>query len=300
MKISNPLLAVAASTVLSLGFAGGAHAFPTEILILCAEGEAGCADFTDTTGDGTIFTANPHPSLPSTGTGVFQPFLRTQEPTGGNGEENGYNTDAGEPIINFDTKNGSQWTRSVKVGELGVVDIDDTDYIELSLDANQLGSATSLENRITITELQIFIGGDLLANPEAASTDPYTGDTFDNFPPPTNNQLLGLDPVWTLDNFTNGDIDVVLQASICDTPGQCGSGMGDLSVFIPTSQLLPLNPDDQFVLYTEYTGANDGFEEWRFHEGDGANNIPEPASLALFGFGIAGLGVMSRRRRKAA
>ena len=76
------------------------------------------------------------------------------------------------------------------------------------------------------------------------------GDTFDDYPPPTNNTLLDLDPVWTLDNFTNGDVSVVLQASICDTPGQCGSGMGDLSVFIPTSQLLPLNPDDQFVLYT--------------------------------------------------
>ena len=60
----------------------------------------------------------------------------------------------------------------------------------------------------------------------AAPADAYTGATFDGYPPPTNNQLLGLDPVWTLDSSDNGDVTVVLQASICNTPGQCGSGKG--------------------------------------------------------------------------
>ena len=42
-------------------------------------------------------------------------------------------------------------------------------------------------------------------------------------------------PIRALDNATNGDVDVLLQTSICESKGQCGSGHGDLSVWIPKS-----------------------------------------------------------------
>jgi len=252
--------------------------------------------YSGATTDGTLFVADPNPTLPSTGTGVFQPFLRIGVGNGalvyGHGLELGFNTEAKDPNINFDTKDGSNWTRSVLFGELGTIN----GYYGLSLDANQTSCPTCTNNRITITDMQIYIGSDSnLANPEATNTGVngtgYTGTVFNS----SDNGLLGLPPVWTLDNTTNGDVSVILQASICDSNGQCGSGHGDLGVLIPQN-LLSGSPTDYFVLYTEYSGANDGFEEWRFF--DGPTQVPEPASLLLIGSGLLSLGVWGMRRKK--
>ncbi len=286
--------ALAAGMALGLLLSGGlvwgpAEAATIEILDI---GDTGSAS------DGTIFVGDPAPTAPSTGTGVFEPFVRIQRASnGGGGLQNGFNTDAKDPDINFDTKDGSDWTRSVRFGELGLVTRGGSSYYVLQLDANQDGSATSAKNRITITDMQIYIGSDPdLANPEATGTGVdgtgYTGTPFGDV---ASNGLLGLTPVWALDSAANGDMSVVLQASIWDTPGQGGSGHGDLAVYIP-SALLSGAPDDFFVLYTEYDKANDGFEEWRF--GPGAQ-VPEPGTLLLLGSGLAGLAAWGRRSRKS-
>jgi hypothetical protein len=230
--------------------------------------------------------AEPNPTNPSTGTGVFEPFLRIGAGNGAlvtpgdEGHQLGYNTDTGEPDINYDTKDGSNWTRSVLFSELGVIE----GYYVLSLDANETSKGTTEENQITILDMQIYVGGSALQYPEANGgyTEPFNSGT---------NSLAGFAPVWTLDNATNGDMNVILQASICDAPGQCGSGHGDLDVFIPQSLFSGLDTD-YFVLYTEYWGAADGFEEWRFNTAD----VPEPATASLIIAGLLGLGLYRRLR----
>jgi hypothetical protein len=299
----------------------GALALPggsfTEFDILCAQGEAGCAaaNYTRTANDGTMFNASPNPSNPSTGTGVFQPFYRLQTPTGQCGSdgclnvkgnsvstESGFNTDhTTTTTMNFDTKPGL-WTHAVKMSDLQIIP---GGYIVLSLDANEAGSATSLQDQIALTQLEIFIGPGL-GDPEASNTGingtGYAGTQFDADNNQTDDKLLSKGARWSLDSATNGDVDVVLQASICDTPGQCGSGHGDLDVFVPVSLLGNFSPTDNFVLYSEFLYPSGGFEEWKFSSASGTNGggngqVPEPGTLALFGVGLAGLWSMRRKAR---
>jgi hypothetical protein len=275
---------------LTIGSAGSAaHAATITILDI---GDSGTAS------DGTRFVADANPTSPSTGTGVFEPFVRLgggNSLSQGDGLQVAFNTDAKDPAINFDTKGGI-WTRSVLFSELSPVN----GYYVLSLDANQSGKATSAENRITITNMEIFIAPGL-ANPESAGGTGYSGHLFDGSS--AGDTLLGNAPVWSLDSAANGNVDILLQASICDSKGQCGSGHGDLDVLIPAA-LLAGNPNANFVLYTEYGGCvaggdtpcaapNSGFEEWRIGS---VTAVPGPAALLPFLSALAGVGPWLRRR----
>lgn len=329
--LAQPLVGLALAAIPMQASAYVPNPADLEIQILCALNET-CTTQSSTasavqgpkdgiTTDGTKFIADPNPTSPSTGTGVFEPFVRIQRSTGNSGDyqvvdfdadgqvddrvrsENGFNTDAPQADISYDTKNG-KWTHALQWG-----DIDTSNGgITLQLDANQLGGSDTLKNQILITDMQIYIGSNPdLANPEATDlgdeNSGYTGTPFN----PGDNSLLNQNPEWTLDNGTNGDVDVRLQASICDSNGQCGSGHGDLSVFIPLTALASTTyaDTDYFVFYSEYLKPNDGFEEWRIlttKDGGGGTpgggEIPEPSTLALVGFGLLSTLGFSRRRRR--
>ena len=254
----------------------------------------------NTTADGTVFFAEENPSLPSTGTGVFEPFVRIDKLSAGGGLEHGFSTDTAEPDINFDTKNGSDWTRAVQVGDLSMFST-----LEFALDANQEGPVGSEDNVILLTDVQIYIGAEALgisfATPEDfMSDDPiadtgYTGTPFDS----SDNFLLAEAPRWSLDNATNGDVTVALEAAICgapgSVPGQCGSGHGDMVMSIPLSaiDLTGVSAEDYLVFYSEYNWGNAGFEEWKRVPG---RPIPEPSTGLLLAFGLVGLAAGRRRR----
>jgi len=225
--------------------------------------------------DGTTF-GGIDPSDPSTGTGVFMPFVRGQRLGQGRnnlpeGEQVYYNTDG---AIEFDTKQGqtggTNWTHSVEFA-----DISGGDSITLVLDANEPTGRQDEYLNIHLDDMKIY----LLDAPDVTDYDPILG------------QLGGEDPVWTMDSAINGDVTIDLFADICPVRGQCGSGHGDFFITISLADFDNLD-GQYFYWYNENSFAADGFEEWKVL----INPIPEPSAALLFGLGAVIFGARSRRR----
>ncbi len=140
-------------------------------------------------------------------------------------DEQGFNTDDGHQA---DNKEGI-WTHSIKFSSLVVVTVDGVQYYEIRLDLNE-GNAAS-DPPIDLTELRLFY-----------SAAAATGADFDN-------NFAGLHQAFDL-SATQHLTDV-----------HSGSGSDDYVFLIPTA----LFPDKSgyFTLYSEFTGADGGFEEWR-------------------------------------
>ena len=138
-----------ASTIFLLGF------LPIQALALLTIEILDIGD-SGVTADGTLFNAAANPTESSTGTGVFEPFVRIEaigSSDGTGGQQNGYNTDITPPDTNFDTKGGSDWTRAITLGEVGVVDVGGVSYYQFLLDADEEGSATSIANQNLLTDV---------------------------------------------------------------------------------------------------------------------------------------------------
>ena len=127
-------------------FSLGASAASANSIQVLDIGDSGVAN------DGTLFEG-VDPSDPSTGTGVFLPFVRIQ--TGPTGPQSGYDTDG---TIEFDTKPGP-WTHSIMLSDVNIVQRNGTSYYEFTLDADQKGGATSTPNQLSLTEVALAHGG---------------------------------------------------------------------------------------------------------------------------------------------
>ncbi len=243
---------------------------------LAASARADVVDLTTAGSSGTINGAIFQQISPqSTGTGVIDPFVRLQR----NVTEQGYNTDA-RPV-QFDEKTDPNFTRSLLLSDVPVVNINGTNYRQFLLDINESNG----QNRemLSLDQLQLFLGpvGDL--------------NNYDT----ATRQLTGANLVYDLDAGTDSVIKLNYDLNH-------GSGSGDMFAYVPDSLFTGPNP---FVyLYSHFgdqwgsDGTSDaGFEEWSVLEANNppVNEIPGPATLLFAGLACAlgAAGYVGRNRR---
>jgi hypothetical protein len=142
----------------------------------------------------------------------------------------GYNSDYRK--VQFDENTSPQFTRSLALADVPVVDIGGIDYREFLLDINQKASQPLL----SLDELRIFMGN-------APNLTGYN---------PSTQQLAGLTATYDL-----GSNWIKLDSRLHQ-----GSGVGDMIADIPTSAF---TGGSYVYLYSKF-GVNDmpngGFEEW--------------------------------------
>ncbi|GAA4079120.1 class F sortase [Nocardioides kongjuensis] len=225
----------------SLSFGAAAHAdgniggVPYDVMVADGSGSKQV-----TTAEGAdvryVGDSSAYQALGSSGTGVFEPFVRL----GKDGTEAGYNTGGTKE---FDTKAGT-WTHPIKVSEIPVVQLGGQRYWELWADINETNSTS----RIDLTDLEVWFA----ANPDLT-----------DYPFNTN----ASNTATKVYDFS-GDIQI--------NDVNSGSGRADLRYLVPTGNIaIPAscnygNPacTTQFVLYSKWgnadpTFASDGgFEEW--------------------------------------
>lgn len=193
-----------------------------------------------------------------TGTGFIRAFVRVQGAAPGGGTQQGYNTD-GRPL-QFDENKSPQFTRSITLGQVPVVNVGGTEYRQFLLDINQKSSAPML----SLDEVRVFLSesGNLTNYNVAAKT------------------LDGKEAAFDLDEGC--DVSVKLNYRL-----NSGSGSGDMYLLVPNSAFDGKSASNFVYLYSKFGGlsgasANSGFEEWAVRSTPPAQ--PPAATGSLSGF----------------
>jgi len=210
--------------------------------------------------NGAIFSLG---TFRSTGTGVFDPFVRLQA----NRTEQGYNSDL--TTFQFDEKAG-KWTHALPLNTVPLVTVESAVYREFRLDVNQSGN-----NPISLDALKIYQSDDPLLSPYDSGTG----------------RLGGLDPIYDMGT-----------AFWVKVPSGTGSGSGDMGLFVLDSLFDPAKEYvELYSFFGANIASNDGFEEWAILASEPPippPPVPEPSSLVALFSGVLALGSLATRKRR--
>jgi len=237
---------------------------------------------------GLFYVSNTE--IQPTGSGVIDPFLTIQQ----DGQERGFNTNVPNQLDNKreNAPGPPGKTRSVQLGEIGSVTIDNVEYLQFLLDVNQTGN-----NNLSLNQVQFFVSSDPLGPGFTLTEASSTNNAVIDFGS-AGQQVFQMSSsnVSGVSNLSN---EVQIDSSH-------GSGSGDMFLYVQKS-LFGSNPDAYVTLFSQFGdpngtyASNDGFEEWAFRQStSGPAAVPEPGTVALaltgaFGFGLAGLRRFRRR-----
>ena len=154
------------------------------------------------------------------------------------GTEQGYNTNA-RPL-QYNENSDSQLTRALTLGEVPMVQVNGVAYREFLLSINQ----SSLSPNLSLDDVRVFL----------VATGNLSGYNA------TTKRLAGNGASFDLD--TGGDVSIRLNANLNSSI----SSSPDAVLLIPDAAFAGANANTFVYLYSKFSSANGGFEEWGVHD----------------------------------